>query len=235
MKEIITNQDQAMAKLRDGITGMMEMVHSQLEKAQVALETLDEGLAGEIQHIEKRINATELQIDKECENIFALYNPVAVDLRFVLAVLSINTHLERIGDHADAIAQYINSDDIESPFEKDIIETIRLKEMFETAISMVDDAIYSFINEDTQIARWVFGKDKTLNKINKKAAKTITEYSTKNPEKIKKYLFLFSIMKKLERVGDLSKNIAEETVFFVDAKYIKHKKKKFKDKKPESK
>jgi len=95
---------------------------------------------------------------------------------------------------------------------------------------MIDDSIYSFINEDTKIVKWVFGKDKTLNKINKETSEVIAELCRKNPKNIKRLLYLFSIMKKLERVGDLAKNIAEETVFYVDAKIIKHKKKKKKNK-----
>ncbi len=232
MSQIITNQELALTQLREDITDMMHMVHRQLDKAKEALETLDTDLASEIMTIEKKVNATELRIDKECENILALYNPVAIDLRLVLAAINLNTQLERIGDHADGIAEYIINEEIEEPFEKEILEAIQYNTMFETAISMVDDAIYSFIKEDTKIARWVFGKDVTLNKINQKSSKIITEFSQKNPERIKKYLYLFSIMKKLERIGDLSKNIAEETVYFVDAKYIKHKdkfKKKIKD------
>jgi phosphate transport system protein len=223
MSEILNNQELALKNLRDDITDLMHMVHRQLEKAKEALETMDVSLASEIMTIEKKVNATELRIDKECENILALYNPVAIDLRLVLASINLNTQLERIGDHADAIAEYIVNHEVETPFDKEILEAIQFNQMFETAVSMVDDAIYSFIKEDTKIARWVFGKDITLNKINQKCSTIITEYSKKNPENIKKYLYLFSIMKKLERVGDLSKNIAEETIYFVDAKYIKHK------------
>lgn len=230
MTEIITNQDQALAKLREDITNMMDMVHIQLEKAKFALETIDTGLASEIIHIEKRVNATELRIDKECENIFALFNPVAVDLRFVLAVLSINTHLERIGDHAEGIAEYIERESLTTPFETKLMEDIRFDEMFTSAISMVDDAILSFINEDSAAARSVFLKDSNIDKINRKSADIIAEFSAKKPEKINKYLYLFSIVKKIERIGDLAKNIAEETIFFIDAKYVKHKDKKVKDK-----
>ncbi|MFT5165510.1 MAG: phosphate transport system protein [Saprospiraceae bacterium] len=226
---MITNQELALTNLREDITDLMHMVLRQLEKAKEALETVDIDLASEIITIEKKVNATELKIDKDCENILALYNPVAIDLRLVLASINLNTQLERIGDHADGIAEYIVNEAINEPFEKELLEDIQFHLMFETAISMVDDAIYSFIKEDTKIARWVFGKDITLNKINRKTSSIIAEYSRKNPERIKKYLYLFSIMKKLERVGDLSKNIAEETVYFVDAKYIKHKDKKFKD------
>lgn len=222
----MNNQEQAVASLREEVTTMMNMVLAQLERAQNALAVLDMDLATEIRSIEKRVNATELKIDKECENILALYNPVAMDLRFILATLSINTQLERIADHADGIAAYIMAEEISSPFGEDILAEIQYIVMFETAISMVDDAIESFINEDTDKARTVFGKDRTLNKINRDISNIIEGFIKKEPGKVTKFLYLFSIMKKLERVGDLAKNIAEETIFFVDAKYVKHKKRK---------
>jgi phosphate transport system protein len=229
MPNQLSNQEQALKNLREDVIDMMQLVQRQLEKAKEALETLDSNLASEIMTIEKNVNATDLKIDKECENILALYSPVAIDLRLVLAINHITIQLERIGDHAEGIAAYIVNDQIDSPYEKEILEAIQFNEMFDTAVSMVNDAIYSFVYEDTKIARWVFGKDLTLDKINRKSSTIIAQFSVMNPERIEKYLYLFSIMKKLERIGDLSKNIAEETVYFVDAKYIRHKD-KFKNK-----
>jgi len=222
MNETLNNQEKAIVELRDDITNMMGTVLKQLERAKDALVDLDTDVANEIHHIEKRVNAIELTIDKKCENILALYSPVATDLRFILATLSINTQLERIADHADGIAEYIIGNKIDSPYKEDILKEVDYDNMFETAISMVNDAIYSFINEDTVTAKYVFGKDATLNIINSKTSSIIQTYITKHPQQISKYLYLFSIMKKLERIGDLAKNIAEETIFFVDAKYVKH-------------
>ncbi len=226
MTENLNNQDLAISKLREDITSMMGMVLGQLERAKTALTTFDINMSNEILHIEKRVNAVELTIDKECENILALYCPVASDLRFILATLNINTQLERIADHAAGIANYILSEEITSPFSDEILSAVQFDKMFETAISMVNDAIHCFINEDTSIAKWVFGKDAILNKINRKTSTIIEEYIVNNPQKISNYLYLFSIMKKLERVGDLAKNIAEESIFLIDAKYVKHKDKK---------
>ena len=226
MAKTHNNEQEALNNLRTDVEDMMQSVMSQLAKAQEALTTMDVDLAQEIISIEKKINSVELRIDKACENILALYSPLAINLRFTLAVLNINTQLERIADHAAGIAEYIVEENFDKPFDKEVLEAVKFNQMFETAISMIDDAIYSFINEDTKIIKWVFGKDKTLNKINKETSTVIEDLCKKDPDKIKKYLYLFSIMKKLERIGDLSKNIAEETVFYVDAKIIKHKKKK---------
>jgi len=226
MSETLNNEQLALNNLREDVEEMMQSVLAQFTKAQEALLNCDTNLAQEILSMEKKINSMDLRLDKSCENILALYSPLASNLRYTMAVMSISAQLERIADHAVGIAEYIDEGIIDEPYEDDILEKVKFKEMFETAISMIDDAIYSFINEDTNIVKWVFGKDKTLNKINKQTSDLIAALCKKNPKKVKQLLYLFSIMKKLERVGDLAKNIAEETVFYVDAKIIKHKKKK---------
>ncbi|NJN78640.1 MAG: hypothetical protein HC803_10215 [Saprospiraceae bacterium] len=114
------NLDTQLESLKDQVVGMMQLVRTQLANANAAFLEKDEGLAREVVHYENRVNAMELSIDKECEMIFALYKPVAVDLRFVIAVLKMNTQLERIGDHAKAIAEY--SIAMESPFHPDLLK-----------------------------------------------------------------------------------------------------------------
>ncbi|MBK9254265.1 MAG: phosphate signaling complex protein PhoU [Saprospiraceae bacterium] len=224
----MNNQALAIQNLREEIKEMMDAVKSQMYRVKTALETMDKELANEIMSLEKKVNAMDINIDKACENILALYNPLAMDLRFVLACLNINNQLERMGDHAESIAEYILNGEIHQPFTEEVLKAIEFNTAFETSLSMIDDAIYSFLNEDTQIAKWVFGKDLTLNKINKNSPIILTTFIQKNPENTREYLYLFSIMKKLERIGDLAKNIAEETVFYVDAKVIRHKDEKYK-------
>ena len=223
---MLNNEQQALLDLKSEVENMMQNVISQLEKSQEAMINADIELSREIISIEKRINSTELKIDKACENILALYQPVATDLRLVLSVLSISKQLERIGDHAEDMADYIIQGQINKPFSNSILKKVKFNEMFEMAMSMIDDATYGFINEDTKIIKWVFSKEFTLNKINKESAETIAELIKAKPESANKLLYLFSIIKKLERIGDLAKNIAEETVFYIDAKIIKHRKNK---------
>lgn len=222
----LNNEQQALQQLRTDVEEMMQSVLSQLSKAQEMLISMDMDLALEILHIEKKINSMELGIDKSCENILALYSPLAMDLRMTLAILSIGTQLERIADFAADMARYVKKDQFGSLLEKEELEIVQFNLMFETVISMIHDAIYSFVHEDTKIAKWVFGKDRTINQINAESAEAINDLIAKHPEHTKKYLYLFSVIKKVERIGDLAKNIAEETIFFVDAKVVKHKKAK---------
>jgi phosphate transport system protein len=220
----MSNLDTQLEALKDQVVGMMQLVRTQLANANEAFLKHDESLALEVIHYENRVNAMELSIDKECEKIFALYKPVAVDLRFVIATLKVNTQLERIGDHAKAIAKY--TVEMEKPFDKKLLKRLRYSEMIETVLSMIDDAIHAFNFENTKLARWIFGKDATINAITAESFKLITELIKENPEKVERLLMIFSTIRKLERVGDLVKNIAEETVFYTEAKVLKHKKKK---------
>lgn len=223
----MTHLDREIGLLNDDILELMYLVKTQLEKGREALINYDEELAHEITANEKRVDALELKIDRDCENILALFNPVAVDLRFVIASFKINSDLERLGDHANSIAKYIL--DFGGPADEKVIKQMRIDEMYDTAIDMLSKVFSSFIAEDTVLARKVFAKDKTLNQINRKASKATAKLIKKDPEKTQQYLYLFSIIRKLERVGDLTKNTAEELIFYIEAKVLKHKKNKSKN------
>ena len=209
-------------QLKGGIDDMIKLAIEQLMKAQLAIDNVDQELAQEIIHRENRMNAMELSIDRDCENIFALYNPVATDLRFVLAILKINSELERIGDHAAGLAKYVL--DSREPFNLDLKALVNLSEMFKVAISMLHDIKDGLKNESTSKVRQVFQKDLTLNEILRKSSDIISEYVQKKPNAVRQSLFLFSALRKLERVGDLTKNIAEQTIFYLEAEVVRHKK-----------
>src|SRR6195952_4828457 len=115
-------------ELKTEVINMWNLVHAQLVKSNVAMVNFDKDLAREVISKERRINGSELKIDRDCENIFALLTPVAVDLRFVLAVLKINSNLERIGDIAEGIVKYII--DAEGPFKDELLKDTMVMEMF---------------------------------------------------------------------------------------------------------
>jgi len=216
--------------VREEIISMWELTLSQVEKALSALINFDKDLAREIINTEKRVNATELKIDRDCEDVFAIYCPVAIDLRFLLAVLKINSNLERIGDIAEGIAKFLLSTD--QPFSNELLESTKVIEMHAESIKMMEDTLRAFQNEDTSIARSVFAKDEFLDSINQNANELIIGYLKNHPGEIDSALYILSMIRKLERIGDQSKNIAEEIIFFIEAKVIKHADKKSKRKKP---
>ncbi len=219
----MTQFETEIEELREEVKKMWKLVRSQLTKTLDALVNFDKDLAREILVKEKRVNGYELKIDLDCENIFAIYQPVAIDLRFLLAVLKINSNIERIGDIAEGIAKYII--DTDTVFSEELSKETRVLEMFHESIVMFDDTFTSFDNEDTAIARAVFKKDEFLDKINRSANENVESYIKKNPEDINQALYALSIIRKLERIGDQSKNIAEEIIFYLEAKVLKHSKK----------
>ena len=207
-------------RLKDEVLEMFEIIVLQLKKTHLSLSMMDKQLAREVNFNEKRVNALELKIDKDCENIFALFNPVAIDLRFVLAVLKINYNLERIGDIADGICRYVT--EATTSFDKELLELTRIDEMFKMSIEMLENVKSSFDNEDTKLARSVFQKDDLLDEINANADLAIEKYIKLNPDKVRQSLHIVSTIRKLERTGDQVKNVAEEIIFFIEAKVLKH-------------
>ena len=230
-KRKLTPLDNELQQLKSETIIMWGMVLSQLQKAQQALANMDKDLAREVVLTEKRVNAYELKIDSDCEDIIALFAPVAIDLRFLLAVLKINMNLERTGDIAEGIAKFV----IEIPqnFDMQLLEITRVLEMFEQGNDMVSKVMNAFEKEDTLIARKVFQKDDLLDEINKNGASVIASYIGKNPGKIEEALYILSTIRKLERVGDQAKNMAEEIIFYSEAKVLKHKPKHKKHKEEE--
>ena len=199
---------------------MWILVQSQLNKAKEAMVQFDKDLAREVLIKEKRVNSFELKIDRDCENIFALYCPVAIDLRFLLAALKINTNLERIGDIAAGIALYVVESSVN--FDVKAMESTSLLRMYEEAVNILIDARTAFEKEDTVLARSIFKRDDVLDAINEAAPATIASVIKADPESITEALYILSVVRKLERVGDQAKNIAEEIIFYVEAKILKH-------------
>lgn len=218
----MTHLDIEIQKLKTDMLEMFAMVQLQLGKSKDALLRLDKDLAREVMINEKRVNSFELKLDRDCENIIALFNPVAVDLRFVLACLKINNNLERTADIAEGISQFVLGIRFEP--EKKLVESTRLIEMFDTSIEMLTVVMKAFEKEDTTLARSVFKMDDILDDINIKANAAVTEFIKANTERINQSLYLLSAIRKLERVGDQCKNISEEIIFYVEAKVLRHSK-----------
>lgn len=219
----MTHLEIELQKLRKDVLELFQLVQSQLEKSKQALLTLDKDLAREVIVNEKRVNSFELKLDRDCENIIALFNPVAMDLRFVLACLKINNNLERTGDIAEGIAQFVLNIKLEPA--KQLVSNTRISEMYDTGIEMLKDVRLAFENEDTSLARVVFKKDEILDEINVNANSAVAEFIKANNDRINQSLYVLSAIRKLERVGDQCKNIAEEIIFYIEAKVLKHAKK----------
>ena len=181
--------------LKKELISMWMLVQSQMNKAKEAMVAFDKDLAREVLIKEKRVNSFELKIDRDCENIFALHCPVAIDLRFLLAALKINTNLERIGDIAAGIALHV----IESRenFDPKQLESTQLLRMYDESVNILIDTRMAFEKEDTALARSIYKRDDLLDEINEKAPEAITDLVKADLNNLSEALYILSIIRKL--------------------------------------
>jgi phosphate transport system protein len=209
-----------MEALRNEMLEMYKLVLLQVERAQNALIDNNLAVVKEIASSEKLVNAKELQIDSRCETILALFTPVAVDLRFILSALKININLERIGDIADNIARMITH--TKPGFDRELLEKINAKEAFAASLDMYKNLLQAFEKEDTLLARDILIKDEYIDNITDESVSIVEEYTKVKPDSITQAIPAISIMKMVERIGDHLKNIAEEIIFYAEARVLKH-------------
>ena len=209
--------------IKTEVNDMWQLVYQQLDNAYKSVLNVDMELADKVILREKRVNAFELRIDSDVEDFIALYNPVAVDLRFALAMLKINTNLERIGDYADSIARFVIRTDLK-PENKALFAELQLEDMFDMVLHMLSTTYDALQKQDISLAKSIFDKDETLDILNKNAIDTLAAYANEHPEDIKLCLEIAGIFRKLERAGDHINTLAEETVFYIDAEVLKHRK-----------
>ena len=209
-------------QLKDDLIQMWNLVINQMEKARLALVNGDMDLAHEVRTNEKRVDAFELKIEMDCENIIMLQSPVAIDLRFLLSVLKINYNLERIGDYANTIAKSAEHSD--KPWPAEMLSETKMPEMFFIAQSMIQQSLASFEKGDRKLVKGLFGMDEKLDKINYEITPVICKLIREKVDDIPMLLDAYSIIRKLERAGDHITNIAEELIFYYDAVVVKHNK-----------
>ena len=167
------------------------------------------------------VDAYELTVDRECENFFALLTPVAVDLRMMLSIVKINNNLERIGDFADGIAVFV-VENLNDKITPELIERLELKRMFQETLCMLSLCKAALANEDSAMAGKVFAKDNLVDRINADAIAVLAEHMSAHPDAITDCLHLHSAIRRIERIGDRCSNIAEDIVFYLEARVLKH-------------
>ena len=213
--------EKELENLKKEVLEMWDLVNSQLNRAGESLISLDKDLAKEVVYREKRVNAFELKIDSDCDDIIGLYNPVALDLRFTLAMMKINNNLERIADFCEGIARFV-IDYPEINIEAELFEKTGIKEMLQIIKDMMNKAELALIEEKSSLAVDLFEMDNRVDELNRNAVPIIAEYLQQFPERAVECLNLISIIRRMERIGDHCNNMAEEIVFYLDAKVLKH-------------
>jgi len=214
--------EQEIKSLKNSISDMWMLVQQQLYNAGEAMLTGDKELAYKVISRERRVNAFELKIDSDCEDIIALYAPVAVDLRFVLAMYKINTNLERLGDFAESIARFAGNLPEGEVVDPQLIKATRVEDMLKELLEMISFTREAFENESSEMASRIFLKDKLIDEINHASTPIIAKYIEKYPSNALMGLYMAGVIRKMERFGDHCTNIAEELIFYLDAKVLKH-------------
>ena len=198
------------------------LMGSEVEKQiRSSIEALTEGSVEKARGVigrDEEIDRLENQIEEETIQLLALEQPVAIDLRFLVAVLKINNDLERIGDHAVNIAEGAVRLAGKLPFQP----AIGLRSMSEMVQRMLRESLDAFIARDAALAKKVIQEDDLLDAKNEGVIRQLLTYMAETPALISHSLELISVSKNLERVGDLATNIAEDTIFIAEAKLVKH-------------
>ena len=202
---------------------MWNLVQGQLIKSYEALRKFDKTLAREVIAKERVVNAQELLVDHYCESFIALFSPVALDFRFVISIFKITNNLERIADFAENIALFVLYDQTK-PIDKVLYEKLRLEEMMRLTEGMFLSARTALINEDSHLCGEILTTDNQVDKLYGNAIESLAEYVAENPEEALEVLHLNSVIRRIERIGDRTGNIAEDIVFFVEAEELRHQK-----------
>ena len=205
-------------KLKRQVLWLSAEVENDVRAAVRAAEDYDPALAETVVRGEARTNAMEVDIEEECLKILALHQPVAGDLRYIIAVLKMNQDLERIGDLAVHIAERGRSlcaqPRITIPF--------RLDEMAEKAQRMLKKVLDAFVNLDEAAAREVCAADGEIDEINRQVAQQIMEAIRRDPALFEPLLQILHISRHLERIGDHATNIAEDLIYLIAGRIVRH-------------
>ena len=213
-----THLQREIENLKKKILYMSAEVEESLRNAVESLVKRDPKLAQQVIDSDNTMDHLEVEIEEECLKILALHQPVAVDLRFVVAVLKINSDLERIGDLAVNIAEragYLATHDpLDLPLD--------FKGMAKLVQGMLSQSIDCLVNSDTQLARLVRASDDGVDDMNRLMYTIIQDYIRDHPDRVTESIHLLSAVRHLERIADQATNIAEDVIYMVEGEIVRH-------------
>ena len=208
-------------ELKTAINKMASIVDEQVENSFKDMEDPEARLYKTVKQRDREVDAYDNLIMAQSENLLALYQPVASDLRFILTAIKIDSQLERCGDIAVNIVQRIKKTDNS----RDIIVQTDLPEMAKIARLMVKDAITSFINRDLELAKSIWVNDDIVDDLNKKIFNQLVDKIKANPEIAEACAHLIVLARQIERLADHATNISEDVIFLIENEIVTHKKK----------
>jgi len=206
-------------KMKKRILSLGTMVEERVRMAIKAVETRDEKLAKRIIVMDQEIDENEVEVEEECLKILALHQPVAVDLRFLTAVIKINNDLERIGDQAVNIADRVVSISRRPPATVPFDYTL----MAEKTEAMLRESLDALVNLDADLAYKVCLKDDEVDDMNREIYDKVKAGIRSQPERVGYLINFLLVSRHLERIADLTTNIAEEVIYMVEGEISRHK------------
>ena len=204
--------------LKERILRVGTLVEEAISKSITALINRDTSLAQRVMASDEEIDRMEVEVEEECLKVLALYQPVAADLRFVVAVLKINNDLERMGDLAKNIAKRVSQlaagKSCELPPE---IRTMAMKTQ-----EMVKQCLDAVVNGDPTLARQVREEDDAVDEARQRIRRRIIAGIKADPEKVENLLRINSVSKHIERIADMATNVAEDVIYMVEGDIVRH-------------
>lgn len=210
--------EQDLTELRADIVRMGHLVDEQLAAACRALFSGDVALAERVVARDTEVDRYDTLIEERCQKYFALTAPVAADLRLLMAALMIDTQLERMGDIAVNIAERVAA----LATHRDVLAGTRIEEMTSAALTMVRESLDSFIRGDAVLAQRVVEADRLVDEIDREIMERVVELMQKDQALVVPGVHILLLSRQIERLADHATNVAEDVVFLVEARIVKH-------------
>ena len=205
-------------RLKKMVLSMSAVVEENVHRAVVAIEQRDDDLARQVIAADGEIDRTEIDVEEECLKILALHQPVAIDLRLIVAVLKINNDLERIDDLAVNIAERAlflsHQPRVRVPFD--------FPTMADKVRTMLKSSLDSLVNLDAGLARTVCASDDEVDDINRQMYDQVKQGISEHPEAMESLIHLLSVSRHLERIADHATNIAEDVLYMLEGEIVRH-------------
>ncbi len=215
---ILTDFQSALKQAKNSVLTMASIAGENLNNSVKGLMERNEDLCNDAIAEDEEVNAFERSIDKEGMEILLRFNPLATDLRTVIAAMKVSTNLERISDQAENIARRSRK-----ILQKPEVPEVRLVDpVYALAAELLQDSVRSFSESDVDLAIGLHDRDKELDRLHKKAIKKLTKAMEKDSDNLRTYLNLIFIVRCLERVGDHAVNIGEDAIYMASASDIRH-------------
>lgn len=205
-------------RLKKDILSLVAIVEENVRRAVRSIENRDTDMGEKVLEVDNEIDRKEVEIEEECLKILALHQPVAIDLRFIAAVLKLNNDLERIGDLAVNIAEralYL------AKAEKTSI-AFDYREMTRKTDAMLKKSFDSFVAMNTALAREVIASDDEVDEIERHIVAQTEKAIRQHPDQVDRLLHHMFVARHLERIADHATNIAEDVIYLVEGEIVRH-------------